>query len=212
MVGGESESGGDDDSAKAGRASLEEAGTPRHALAKHRHQQAAAACCMPAAHLSSPPLNASSEAAAWSDRKQEPSGISGRPRVSAAGPHTGGDAFAGSSARHSARDEETEPAWKGQKGNGRVEGQLGKKQKHGKKGKPQSQLQLMQAQVQAQKARRAKAVPILKRLRLAELTFHHWHHKDVLSECFLCTESLQRQSAAYPFCITPHGSLHVLQT
>ena len=33
-----------------------------------------------------------------------------------------------------------------------AEGHLGRKQKRGKKGKPQSQLQLMQAQIQAQKA------------------------------------------------------------
>ena len=181
MIGGESESGGDDDTVKAGRASLEEAEALKRALAKQGHWQTAAACSVPAAHLSSPPLNFSAEAAAWRDRKQEHPGISGRHKLRAAAPYTREDASAGSSAGDSCRDEEMEPTQKGQKGIGRAEGHSGVKQKRSKKAKPQSQLQLMQVQVQAKKASKSKVLPVLKHERLADSKHQQWHHRDGLN-------------------------------
>ena len=163
MIGGESESGSGDDSVEAGRASVAEAETLRRASAKQGHQQAAAAGSRPAIHLSSAPLHASSEAAAWSDRRQEPPGVSGRHQLHPATPHTAGDPSVRDSARHSLTSDEMEPAQRDNKGKSRAEGHLGRKQKRGKKGKPQSQLQLMQAQIQALKASRAKALPIYTR-------------------------------------------------
>ena len=157
MIGGESESDGEDRN-KAGRASFEEAGAIRRALAQQGHQQAAAAGSMPAAHLSSLQLHASSEAAAGRVKRQEPAGVSGRHQLHATTPHTA-DLPVGGSARRSLRDEEMEPTQPGHEGKSRAEGHLGRKQKRGKKAKPQSQLQLMQAQVQAQKASRTYLCP-----------------------------------------------------
>ena len=152
MIGGESESGTGDDIVKAGRASVAEAGTLRRALAKQGHQQAAAAGGTPATHLSSAPLHDSSEAAARSNRRQKPPGVSGRHQLHLATPHTAGGPSVGGSAGHSLRGEGMEPTQAGHNEKSSAEGHLGRKQKRGKKGKPQSQLQLMQAQMQAQKA------------------------------------------------------------
>ena len=140
MIGGESESGTGDDIVKAGRASVAEAGTLRRALAKQGHQQAAAAGGTPATHLSSAPLHDSSEAAARSNRRQKPPGVSGRHQLHLATPHTAGGPSVGGSAGHSLRGEGMEPT------------QAGHNEKSSAEGKPQSQLQLMQAQIQAQKA------------------------------------------------------------
>ena len=196
MIGGESESGSGDDSVKAGRASVAEAGPRRRALAKQEHQQAAAARSISATQLSSAPLHDSSEAPAWSDRTQEPPGVSGRHQLHPATPHTAGDPSVGGSAGH--------------KGKSRAEGHLGRKQKRGKKGKPQSQLQLMQAQIQAQKASRAKVFPILKRKTLAT---SNWHHRDALSNALPThrVTASQRHSATDLFSITPDESPYVLQ-
>ena len=198
MIGGESESGSGDDSAKAGRASVAEAKTLRRALAKQGHQHAAAAGSIPATDLSSAPLHDSSEAAAWSNRTQRPTGVSGRHELHPATLHTAEDSSVGGSARHSLRHESMEPAQAGHKGKSRAEGHLGRKQKRGKKGKPQSQLQLMQAQIQAQKASAARAFPILKHIMLAEFVFDYWHHRDVSRNRFLCTWSQSDTALVIP--------------
>lgn len=156
MLGAESDGGG----ASEGTEAPEIAEQPAHVrqALKQQRQQSSGPGCTSAVELEQSEVHhASSDDAGGRKRAQQISRVSGKQHPGVSATAQGQGAFNGSSAKRSQDDDDIKFEHELERSH-TAEAHLGRKQKRGKKRKPESQLQRVQAEVQAKKASSADAV------------------------------------------------------